>query len=124
MNKITITNSNIKGYHFFKRNPHPVIGMIVEPEIGNEYDTDAMVIEMPKLANIPIRYHDEMLSSSTERVVAISWKVIGRVPGNICKLFWELLDGGDISSILFFVSTIHLTAIYYYFYGFLREISS
>ena len=72
MNKITITNSNIKGYHFFKRNPHPVIGMIVEPEIGNKYDTDAMVIEMPKLANIPIRYHDEMLSSSTERVEAIS----------------------------------------------------
>ena len=102
MNKITITNSNIKGYHFFKRKPHPVIGMVVEPEIGNKYDADAMVIKMPNLENIPIRYHDEMLPSSTERVKDISGKVIGRVPANICKLFRELLDRGYISSVLCF----------------------
>ena len=76
--------------------------MVVEPEIGNKYDADAMVIKMPKLENIPIRYHDEMLPSSTERVKDISGKVIGRVPANICKLFRELLDRGYISSILCF----------------------
>lgn len=103
MKSLCIIESNIKGYHHFKLRPHPAIGMIVEPETNNIYDPDAMIMKMPLLENIPVKYHEDITKESTngdeQRVKDIAGRSIGRVPANVCKVFKILLEQRDVYSI-------------------------
>ena len=48
----------IKGYHHFRIRPHPDIGLLVQPENGNRFDSFAIKVMMPPLTEIPRNLHD------------------------------------------------------------------
>ena len=63
-----------------------------------------MVVKMPTLENIPLKYHKEVTREETkglpeQKVKDIAGKLTGRVPGNLCKLFRRLLLEKDVVSI-------------------------
>ena len=105
MNMLTIVNSNIKGYHFFKRQPRPLVEMVVKEEITNPYDADAMVVVMPSLDDIHPSLYDEITHASKgwndpeQTVRTNAGKIIGRVPANIGKIFNQLLKEGDVKKV-------------------------
>ena len=97
MNVVTIENSNIKGYHIFKRRPHDSIEMIVKKEDSNPRDPYAMVVNMPEITEIHPSYHDEVTRAAKgkepeQKVRDAAGRTIGRVPANICKIFIQLLQ--------------------------------
>ena len=82
---VTIINSNIKGYHFFKNNPHRQIKMSVEKENNNRFDENTMIILMPQLTDIPVTYHCDITRRKKsykeydQRVIDIAGKVQGLI---------------------------------------------
>ena len=109
MEVVTINNSNIKGYHYFKVRPHREIKMNVEKEVGNVRDESAMVIKMPPLQQISKSYHFDVTRPSKsprerdQRVIDVAGNVVGRVPANLCRIFRRLLDCGDVDRIMWYV---------------------
>ena len=97
MEAVVIKESNIKGYHYFKRKPHAEIEMKVEKELNNIHDPDAYVVKMTKLKYIHPKYHKEVTRQAKgkdpqQTVSDIAGSIIGRVPANIGKIFHQLFD--------------------------------
>ena len=104
MKEISVIDSNVKGYHNFRIRPHTDIGMVVEREVENTYDPYAMLVKMPELTKIPAELHNNVTrpakGKDIEQVVKhIAGKTVGRVPANVCRLFYELLRDGDVKEI-------------------------
>ena len=54
---ISIKNSAIKGYHYFKITLHERIPMYIKKEANNPKDESAMLIYMPEVDKIPKELH-------------------------------------------------------------------
>ena len=103
MRMITVKDSSIKGYHQIRRRPYASIEMLVTPEKENEFHPKAMVVKMPTLENILLKYHkeltrEEMKGLPGQKVKDIAGELIGRVPANFCKRFRRLLLEKDVIS--------------------------
>ena len=100
-----MTESNIKGYHVFKRRPHSMITMAVQKDEGNDFDPHAMVIVMPALEAIHHELHDIIVREAKgkkqpeQKVRDNAGKLMGRVPANIGKIFRKLLHERKIQRI-------------------------
>ena len=86
---------SIKGYHIFKVRPHQHIPLLVLPDTGNQYDKDAMKVVMPDhvpkdMLELMTREGDK--NCSPQKVKHILGKQVGRVPANLCRVFWGLLE--------------------------------
>lgn len=105
MSVLTVENSEIKGYHHFQRRPIPEIGLQVLPEEQNIWDSNAMAIYMPRIADIPKELHNYVTRTKSsrhpedQRVCDIAGMMVGRVKANLCKVLKEGLLNGDISSL-------------------------
>ena len=104
MKTVTITKSNIKGYHFFKVRPHPDIPMKVEIKEDNIRDLNAMAIKMPSIDDIHLSLHKEITREGNktrkeQRVCHIAGKQVGLVPVNLCKLLRQLLKDCSVTKI-------------------------
>ena len=111
MKIIRVSNSSIKGYHFFKRRPHLEVKLLVKTDIHNTYDENAMVVMMPALDAIPSTLHEVILKEARgkekcQKVKDNANKIIGRVPANVCKLFAELLKQRMIQEVHCFATSI------------------
>ena len=105
MKYLYVTQLAIKGYHKFKIHPHEEIGMKVLKEPENSYDHSAMIVVMPELDDIPKFYHDSVTREAKQgepqqRVKNNAGKTVGRVPANVCKIFNEALESGDVAKIV------------------------
>ena len=58
---------SIKGYHAFGRRPHPEIVLKVEVEENNPYDSNAMRVMVPQLAEIPLDLHEAITRPADHR---------------------------------------------------------
>ena len=104
MKTVTITKSNIKGYHFIKVRPRSDIPMKVEIEEDNIRDPNAMSIKMPSIDDIHLSLHKEITRAGNktrkeQRVCDIAGKQVGRVPANLCKLLRQLLKDCSVTKI-------------------------
>lgn len=104
MRKVTVINSNIKGYHHFKIRPHGDIAMLVEKEANNHFDPSAMIIKIPQLCKIPTELHNVVTKPKRgkeheQTVKSNAGKTVGRVPANVCKIFTTLLNNGLVREI-------------------------
>ena len=97
----------IKGYHHFRIRPHKDIPLMVLKERGNRFDPFAMKLNvvMPTLGNIPGHLWDATThpGEGYQLVRHIAGHQVGRVPANLCQLFWQLLDRGLTQSITWYL---------------------
>ena len=97
--------TNIKGYHVFKRRPYLAITMDVQKDEENAHDPHAMVIVMPALEAIDNELHDIIAREAKgkkqpeQKVRDNAGKLMGRVPANIGKMFGNLLHERKVQRI-------------------------
>ena len=60
MEKISISQNHIKGYHIFKITPHKEIKLQVLKEVNNKKDPNAMPVKMSGLEESPVNLHDDI----------------------------------------------------------------
>lgn len=92
MKTIKIIDSNIKGYHIYHIRPCTKVVMHVEPEFGNSYDPNAMLVKIPELKELLTMTEEETMKSK-------AGKIVGRVPANLGQLFRHLLSNGKVKNI-------------------------
>ena len=92
--EVNVVNSSIKGYHFFKIQPHDSIEMNVVKDSHIPYDPSAMIVKIPNHVS-PSLLNDvtrETRPGRPEQIVKdILGKDVGRIPANLGKLFLGLL---------------------------------
>ena len=99
MVQIVIKNAVVKGYHEYQIRPPISLPLPVTKEYGNKHDSNACLVWVPELNNIPVAIWSHVTDIKRGETVTIAGLPIGRVPQGLSSCFRQLLCSAHVDRI-------------------------